>query len=152
MTQVAKAGTGLQHEIEERLSAQMPEVEVVLAEAPSPGLLRVYIDRHPDGVDLELCQRVSRELSELRERYALEVTSPGLDRPLVKPAHYQRVVGQTVAVSTDAPIEGRRKFRGRLVAADDAGIELEQDGSAVELDYAQIHRSHLVFDAVGGAR
>jgi len=130
----------------------MPDVEVVLAEAPSPGLVRVYIDRQPEGVDLDLCQRVSKELSELRERYALEVSSPGLDRPLVKPAHFQRVVGQTVAVTTAAPVAGRRKFRGRLVDAGDERIALEQDGTPVELDYADIQRSHLVYDAVGGGR
>jgi ribosome maturation factor RimP len=141
--------TRIQHEIESTLATRMPEVEVVLAERPTPNQLRVVIDR-PGGVDVDLCERVSRELAQLRTQYALEVSSPGLDRPLVKPDHYRRAVGERVAVRTDAPIEGRRKFDGRLRSADDEAIELEQDGSAVKIDYAAIRRSHVVYDPAGG--
>src|SRR4029079_19416842 len=80
----------LQTEIEEMLRDASPDVEVVLAERAGPGLVRVVID-HPDGVDRALCARVSRELSPIRERYALEVSSPGVERPLVRPQHYRRV-------------------------------------------------------------
>lgn len=139
----------LQHEIESTLATRVPEVEVVLAERPSPGQLRVVIDR-PGGVDLDLCERVSRELSPLRERYALEVSSPGLDRPLVKPEHYRRAVGERVAVRTDGPVEGRRRFDGGLRAADDDGIEVEQDGRPVRIRYAEIRRSHVVYEPAGG--
>jgi ribosome maturation factor RimP len=139
----------LQHEIESTLATRVPDVEVVLAERPSPGQLRVVIDR-PGGVDLDLCERVSRELSPLRERYALEVSSPGLDRPLVKPEHYRRAVGERVDVRTDAPIEGRRRFDGGLRAADDEGIEIDQDGRPVRIRYAEIRRSHVVYDPAGG--
>jgi ribosome maturation factor RimP len=139
----------LQHEIESTLATRVPEVEVVLAERPSPGQLRVVIDR-PGGVDLDLCERVSRELSPLRERYALEVSSPGLDRPLVKPEHYRRAVGERVAVRTGAPIEGRRRFDGGLQAADDDGIEIDQDGHPVRIRYAEIRRSHVVYEPAGG--
>ena len=141
--------TRIQHEIESTLATRVPDVEVVLAERRSPGQLRVVIDR-PGGVDLDLCERVTRELASLRQQYALEVSSPGLDRPLVKPDHYRRAVGERVAVRTDAPIEGRRKFDGRLRSADDEGIELEQDGSAVKIRYAAIRRSHVVYDPTGG--
>jgi ribosome maturation factor RimP len=141
--------TPLQHEIESTLATRVPDVEVVLAERTSPNQLRVVIDR-PGGVDLDLCERVSRELSPLRERYALEVSSPGLDRPLVKPEHYRRAVGERVAVRTDAPIEGRRRFDGGLRAADDEGIEIEQDGRPVRIGYAEIRRSHVVHDPAGG--
>jgi ribosome maturation factor RimP len=139
----------LQHEIESTLATRLPEVEVVLAERTSPGQLRVVIDR-PGGVDLDLCERVSRELSPLREQNALEVSSPGLDRPLVKPDHFRRAVGERVAVRTAAPIEGRRRFDGGLQAADDEGIELEQDGSPVRIRYADIRRSHVVYEPAGG--
>jgi ribosome maturation factor RimP len=150
---VAKTGARqLQREIEDTLSAQMPEVEVVLAEGPSSGVVRVYIDREEGGVDVELCQRVSRELASVREKYTLEVSSPGLERPLTKPAHYQRVLEKTVAVRTADDIDGRRQFKGRLMAADDTHIELDQDGSAVQISYEEIQRSNLVFDKVGGAR
>jgi len=141
--------TPLQHEIESTLATRVPDVEVVLAERTSPNQVRVVIDR-PGGVDLDLCERVSRELSPLRERYALEVSSPGLDRPLVKPEHYRRAVGERVAVRTDAPIEGRRRFDGGLRAADDEGIEIEQDGRPVRIGYAEIRCSHVVHDPAGG--
>jgi ribosome maturation factor RimP len=127
----------------------VPEVEVVLAERPSPDQLRVVIDR-PGGVDLDLCERVSRELAALREQYALEVSSPGLDRPLVKPDHYRSAIGERVAVRTDEPIDGRRRFDGGLLAADDDGIEIDQDGHAVRIRYAEIRRSHVVYDPAGG--
>ena len=142
----------LRKEIEETISARLPDVEVVLTEGPSSGVVRVFIDREEGGVDVDLCQRVSRELASVRERYALEVSSPGLDRPLTKPAHFQRVLGETVAVRTTDVIDGRRQFKGRLIAADDTHLELEQDGAPVSLAYGEIHRSHLVFDVVGGQK
>ena len=142
-------GTHIQHEIESTLATRVPEVEVVLAERPSPGQLRVVID-HPGGVDLNLCERVSRELGPLRTQYALEVSSPGLDRPLVKPDHYRRAVGERIAVRTDKPIEGRRRFEGALRAAGDDGIEIDQDGESVRIRYADIRRSHVVYEPAGG--
>jgi ribosome maturation factor RimP len=139
----------LQTEIEQMLHDRSPDVEVVLAEQPAPGLVRVVID-HPGGVDLELCERVSRDLAPLRERYALEVSSPGVERPLVRPDHYRRVVGSRVDVRTVEPIEGRRHFAARLADADDAGIDLVEDGRRVRIAYADIRRGRLVFDSWGG--
>ncbi len=78
--------SALQTEIEARLAGVEPEVEVLLAEVSGP-TLRLFID-HPDGVSLDLCERVSGHLNEYRQRYALEVSSPGQDRPLTKPQHY----------------------------------------------------------------
>ncbi len=121
----------------------------MLAERPSPNQLRVVIDR-PGGVDIDLCERVSRELAPLRTQYALEVSSPGLDRPLVKPEHYRRAVGERVAVRTEAPVEGRRRFDGGLRAADDDGIEIDQDGRPVRIRYAEIRRSHVVYEPAAG--
>ena len=139
----------LQTEIEEMLRDGSPDVEVVLAERAGPGLVRVVID-HPGGVDTDLCERVSRELSPIRERYALEVSSPGVERPLVRPQHYRRVVGRRVDVRTIEPIDGRRHFTARLTDADDAGIDLEQGGQTVRIGYDSIRRSRLVFDSWGG--
>jgi ribosome maturation factor RimP len=83
--------TALQTEIEARLAGVEPEVEVLLAEASGPRL-RLFID-HPGGVTLELCERVSGHLNDYRERYSLEVSSPGQDRPLTRPQHYSRFLG-----------------------------------------------------------
>jgi ribosome maturation factor RimP len=78
--------TALQTEIEARLAGVEPEVEVLLVEVAGP-TLRLFID-HPQGVTLDLCERVSGHLNDYRLRYALEVSSPGVDRPLTKPQHY----------------------------------------------------------------
>jgi ribosome maturation factor RimP len=142
--------TPLQQEIETTLAARVPGVEVVLAERSAPGRVRVFID-HPGGVDLDLCERVSRELGPLRERYALEVSSPGLDRPLVKPSHYRHAIGRRIAVRTGAPIDGRRRFVGGLESADDGGIEIDQDGDRVRIAYPAIRRAHVVYEPAGGA-
>jgi ribosome maturation factor RimP len=142
----------LEREVEGLLAGPLPEVEVVLAERPSPGLVRVYIDRPGAGVDLDLCERVSKMLSPLRERYALEVSSPGLERPLTRPAHFQRVIGQRVAVRTVEPISGRRSFTGELSAADERAIELELEGESYRIPYGAIRRSNLVLEHAGGRR
>ena len=117
---------------------------------PAPGLVRVFID-HPNGVDTDLCERVSRELSPLRERYALEVSSPGVERPLVRPDHYRRVVGSNGSTcARSSPSTGAGTSPPLLVDADDAGIDLDQDDRRVRIDYAAIRRGRLVFDSWGG--
>ncbi len=83
----------LQTEIEERLAELEPDVEVLLAEVVGGGTLRIFID-HPEGVTLALCERVTAALAPLRERYTLEVSSPGIERPLTKPEHFRRFVGR----------------------------------------------------------
>jgi len=141
----------LAQQIETTLRDRVPEVEVLLAEQPSPGLVRVTIDRPGGAVDLELCERVTRELSAVRERYALEVSSPGLDRPLVKPEHYRRAVGSRVQVRTEQPFDGRRQFTGTLIDAGNDEIEIDLDGERTSLPYAAIRRGNLVAE-VGGKR
>lgn len=94
--------TALQTDIERRLADSEPEVEVLLAEVLGGRQLRVFID-HPQGVTLELCERVSGRLTELRERYSLEVSSPGSERPLTKPAHFRRFIGRRARVRTRRP-------------------------------------------------
>ena len=140
----------LMQQIESTLRDRVPEVEVLLAEQASPGLVRVTIDR-PGGVDLDLCERVTRELSAIRERYALEVSSPGIERPLVKPEHYRQAVGSRVQVRTEQPLEGRRQFTGTLIDAGNDEIEIDLDGERASLPYAAIRRGNLVAQ-VGGKR
>jgi len=141
----------LQQRVETMLRDALPEVEVLLAEQISPGMLRVTIYR-PGGVDVALCERVTRELSALRETYALEVSSPGIERPLVKPEHFRRVIGEPVAVKTERPIEGRRSFKGVLTDASDEKIELDQDGQPISIPLAAVRRSNLVVEQLGGTR
>ena len=91
----------LQTEIEERLAEREPDVEVLLAEVVGGRALRVFVD-HPEGVTLALCERVTVALTPLRERYTLEVSSPGLERPLTKPEHFRRFVGRRARVRAEA--------------------------------------------------
>jgi ribosome maturation factor RimP len=111
--------------------------------------LRLLIDR-TGGIGLDDCERVSREISALLDvedpvptGYALEVSSPGLDRVLRTPAHFQRFVGERVRVELLNPRDGRRRYTGRLAALNDAGIELEVDGAMVAVPFAQIGRARL---------
>ncbi len=142
----------LQTEIEERLAECEPDVDVLLAEVVGGGILRVFID-HPEGVTLALCERVTVALTPLRERYALEVSSPGRERPLTKPDHFRRFVGRRARVRTrgDQPALSsqpsslnRRSYTGELVGASDTEITIAADGALVSIPYAQIRRSNLV--------
>jgi ribosome maturation factor RimP len=112
--------------------------------------VRLFIDR-PEGVGIEDCERVSHEVSALFDvndpvatAYTLEVSSPGLDRVLRTPAHFERFVGRRIWVELDAPRDGRRRFTGTLMAADAAGVELNVDGQVVVLPHADIGRARLV--------
>ncbi|MFN2612171.1 MAG: ribosome maturation factor RimP, partial [Solirubrobacterales bacterium] len=89
----------LQQQIEVRLAESEPEVEVIALERAGNERLRLFIDR-PGGVDLGLCERVTRQLGELLEDWGLEVSSPGPERPLTKPEHFQRFLGRKVRVKT----------------------------------------------------
>jgi ribosome maturation factor RimP len=155
--------TALQTDIERRLAAAEPDVEVLLAEVVSgraQPTVRVFID-HPNGVTLGLCERVSATLAELREQYALEVSSPGGSRPLSKPDHFRRYIGRRARVrlrtaepdgagerSPETRFSGRpvprRSFTGELVGATDEEVTLAAVDGIVAIPYSQIRRSNLV--------
>ena len=135
----------IQADIEARLSEAEPEVEVLLAEVVGRDLLRLFID-HPQGVTLELCERVTHLLPDLRERYSLEVSSPGTERPLSKPEHFSRYVGRRARVRTRGDHDGRRSFTGELLGATDDAVTVAADTGVVSIAYADIHRSNLVGD------
>ncbi len=136
----------IQADIEARLAEAEPDVEVLLAEVVGADLVRLFID-HPDGVSLALCERVTHHLAAVRERYALEVSSPGTERPLSKPEHFRRFVGRRARVRTRGPREdGRRSFTGELVGASDDEVTVAADTGVVSIPYADIHRSNLLGD------
>ncbi len=135
----------IQADIEARLSEVEPEVEVLLAEVVGDDLVRLFID-HPQGVTLELCERVTKQLPEVRERYSLEVSSPGIERPLSKPEHFRRYVGRRARVRTRGDHDGRRSFTGELLGATDDAVTVAADTGVVSIAYADIHRSNLVGD------
>ena len=133
----------IQSDIEARLAASEPDVEVLLAEVLGGHTLRLFID-HPDRVTLGLCERVTHELGDLRERYALEVSSPGTERPLSKPHHFKRFLGRRARVRTREARDGHRSFTGELVGASDDEVTIAADGGVVAIPYAEIQRSHLI--------
>ncbi|HEY1539622.1 MAG TPA: ribosome maturation factor RimP [Solirubrobacteraceae bacterium] len=135
----------IQTDIEARLAASEPDVEVLLAEVLGGHTLRLFID-HPDGVSLGLCERVTHALADLRERYALEVSSPGTERPLSKPQHFKRFLGRRARVRTRGAQDGHRSFTGELVGASDDEVTIAADGGVVAIPYAEIQRSHLIED------
>jgi len=119
---------------------------------PKHAVLRIFIDRE-DGVGIEDCEMVSREVAALldvkdpiRSQYNLEVSSPGLDRPLFTPAHYAEFAGCEAQVTLFAPQDGRRKFKGRILDADENGVRIEQDGLEVTLGFGNIAKAKLVPD------
>ena len=132
-----------QADIEARLAAAEPQVEVLLAEVVGGHTMRVFID-HPDGVTLDLCERVTHELAEVRERYALEVSSPGARRPLTKPAHFRRFLGRQARVRTREARDGHKSFTGELVGASDEEVTIAAATGVIAIPYADIQRSNLV--------
>ncbi len=135
--------SAIQADIEARLAEAEPEVEVLLAEVMGGKLVRLFID-HPKGVSLELCERVTKLLPEVRERYALEVSSPGPERPLSKPDHFRRYVGRRARVRTRDSQDGHKSFTGELLGATDDAVTVAADTGVVSIAYADIHRSNLV--------
>ena len=137
--------SAIQADIEARLSEAEPEVEVLLAELVGGSLVRLFID-HPGGVTLDLCERVTGHLASVREQYALEVSSPGTERPLSKPEHFRRFVGHRARVRTRGDHDGRRSFTGELLGATDDEVTVAADTGVVSISYADIHRSNLLGD------
>jgi ribosome maturation factor RimP len=134
--------SALQTEIETRLATAEPDVEVLLAEV-SGTTLRLFID-HPDGVTLALCERVSGKLADYRDRYSLEVSSPGIDRPLTKPQHYSRFLGRHARVRLRDARDGHRSVTGELVGASEQEVTIAADDGVVTIPFDQIARSNLI--------
>ena len=123
--------------------------------APSRGnsLLRIYIDAPERPITIEDCEAVSRELSAQLDvndpidgRYTLEVSSPGIDRPLFTPAQFARFIGETAKVALNLPLDGRRRLLGPIVAVEDDRITIEQDGTPVTVPHDNIQKAKLVPD------
>jgi ribosome maturation factor RimP len=117
------------------------------------GVLRVAVDRE-GGIDVDTIGEISRLISDALDRddpipdakYLLEVTSPGVERKLRTPVHFQKQIGETVAVKFRAPIEGERRMQGKLVSVDDDGIVLEHGDSTLRAAFADIESARSVFD------
>ncbi|QKT02567.1 ribosome maturation factor RimP [Ectothiorhodospiraceae bacterium 2226] len=149
---MARAGKALENLIEPAVTAL--GYELVGAEFHSQGgrggLLRLYIDAEA-GITLDDCERVSRQVSAVLEvedpipgRYTLEVSSPGLDRPLFSAAHYNRFLGRRARLRLQQPVEGRRKITGVIVAVRDETVVLEEDGAEYAVPLVNVEKANLV--------
>jgi ribosome maturation factor RimP len=125
-------------------------VDVELSSGSGHNVLRVYIDG-PLGINVDDCAAVSRQLSAILDvedpikgKYTLEVSSPGLDRPLVRREDFKRFTGETVRVKTHEMIMGRRNFTGRLAAVEDDRVVVDVDNETFDLPFAAIERARLV--------
>ncbi|NLC60864.1 MAG: ribosome maturation factor RimP [Gammaproteobacteria bacterium] len=136
---------------------------------PMPGgsLLRLYIDRpgtahgsevEGEGVSVDDCEAVSREVSAqldvedpISGNYTLEVSSPGLDRPLFTPAHFERFVGESAKIGLKLPQDGRRRLQGRIAGVEGEVIRLDVDGQEFEVAFGNVDKARLVpdWDALG---
>ncbi|WOH37918.1 ribosome maturation factor RimP [Thalassotalea fonticola] len=136
-----------------RPSVEMTGVELLGLEFISAGnnsVLRLYID-HENGIDVDNCAEVSRQVSAILDvedpissEYNLEVSSPGVDRPLFTKPQYEQVIGETVEVKLGMPLNGRRKFKGILEAIEGDNLIVVVDGQDYELPVSNIDKGNLI--------
>jgi ribosome maturation factor RimP len=133
----------LQQEIAPRVEHDLPGVDVLAVELVTPSRFCVYVD-HPQGVDHDLCVRVTGLLRDYLGQYSVDVSSPGPERPLRKPAHFARFVGHKVSLRTDVPVSGRSKFKGTLKDAGESTVTLGVDDADITIPYESIVRGNLI--------
>ena len=144
MAQVHEKERQLTREVAQAVEQGLPGVEVLAVELSGPERFTVYID-HTTGVDHALCERVTSLLRGYLDRYTVDVSSPGIERPLRTPAHFRNAVGRKVAIRTENDIEGRKKFRGTVADAEQNAVALEvADHERVTIPYDAIVRGNLV--------
>ena len=134
----------LERDISGVVEEALPGVEVLAVELTGPERFTVYVDR-AEGVDHALCERVTHVLWDYLRTYSVDVSSPGLERPLRKPEHFHRVLGHRVTVRTEHELSGRKKFKGTVVEANGAALALDVvDGERVAIPYDEIVRGNLI--------
>jgi ribosome maturation factor RimP len=134
----------LQREITQTVEPALPGVEVLAVELSGPERFTVFVD-HPQGVDHALCARVTDVLRGYLTRYTVDVSSPGLERPLRKPAHFRNILGRRVALRTPE----RKRLRGEVVAAGDRTVTVRAGNGELEIPYDDIIRGNLIDEGTG---
>jgi ribosome maturation factor RimP len=129
----------LEREISNKVAEALPGVEVLAVELTGPERFTVYVDR-ADGVDHALCEKVTQVLWDYLRNYSVDVSSPGLERPLRKPEHFQGVVGRRVKLKTAE----RAKLRGEVTRADKDAVTVAADAGEIDIPYEQIVRGNLI--------
>jgi len=142
MASVYEKERTLEREISGRVAEALPGVEVLAVELSGPERFTVFVDREGEAVDLALCEQVTRLLSDYLREYGIDVSSPGPERPVRKPEHFQRALGREVKLKTDK----RTKVRGEIKRADDEAVTLAAESGEVAIPYEQIVRGNLIYE------
>jgi ribosome maturation factor RimP len=129
----------LTREIAPKVEGALPGTEVLAVELTSPDRFTVYVD-HVQGVDHALCERVTNVLRDYLREYSVDVSSPGIERPLRKPSHFRNAVGRKVTLRTD----GRNRLRGEVLAAGERSVTVKTDADSVDIPYDSIVRGNLI--------
>ena len=145
MASVHEREKSLQTEISEQVRDRLPDVDVLAVELAGPERFTVYVD-HADGVDHALCERVTNVLRGYLDRYSVQVSSPGVERPLRTRDHFTQAVGRKAAVRTGTDIAGRKRFRGEVVSAGERTLTLQTTNEAVDIPYEEIVRGNLIYE------
>lgn len=142
MASVYEKERTLEREISRRVAEALPGVEVLAVELTGPERFTVFVDREGEAVDLALCEQVTRLLSDYLREYGIDVSSPGPERPVRKPEHFQRALGRQVKLKTDK----RTKVRGEIKRADDDAVTLAAESGEVAIPYEEIVRGNLIYE------
>lgn len=142
MASVYEKERALEREISGRVAEALPGVEVLAVELTGPERFTVFVDREGEAVDLALCTQVTRLLSDYLQQYGIDVSSPGPERPVRKPEHFQRALGRQVKLKTDK----RTKVRGEIKRADDEAVTLAAESGEVAIPYEEIVRGNLIYE------
>jgi ribosome maturation factor RimP len=129
----------LTREITPKVEGALPGTEVLAVELTSPERFTVYVD-HVGGVDHALCERVTNVLRDYLRDYSVDVSSPGIDRPLRKQAHFRDAVGRRVSLR----MEGRSRVRGEVVVAGERSVTVKTDADSIDIPYDSIVRGNLI--------
>jgi ribosome maturation factor RimP len=132
----------LTRQIERKVEAALPGVEVLAVELAGPTKFTVFVD-HANGVDHALCARVTDVLRDYLAEYAIDVSSPGIERPLRRPEHFRNAVGRQVTLRTPQ----RKRVKGEVVSAGERAVVVQAGDDAVEIPYDQIVRGNLLYEA-----
>jgi ribosome maturation factor RimP len=129
----------LTREIAPKVEGALPGTEVLAVELSGPERFTVFVD-HAQGVDHALCERVTQVLRDYLREYSVDVSSPGLERPVRRPAHFRNAVGRRVTLRTDE----RKNIRGEVVAAGERTVTLKTEAGSLEIPYDSIVRGNLI--------
>ena len=130
----------LTKQIERQVGTALPGVEVLAVELASPARFTVFVD-HADGVDHALCARVTDVLRDYLTDYAIDVSSPGLERPLRRREHFRNAIGQQVTLRTPQ----RKRLKGEVLSAGERSVIVQTGNDSIEIPYDQIVRGNLIY-------